>query len=108
MTEAEKRKVETELDYVSVEDPNAYFIQVVNAVSGVPFEHVLEANAVDGWLYQIRTGEDGATIKERFINDRGVVDIRAVRFRVEAPIAIVFTDAAPANLRSQEFRLKAK
>lgn len=101
MSDAAERTVDTELDYVAADDPNGFFIKVVDAVTGEQIDNVLEANAVDGWFYQ--TGP-----VERFINDRGLVDTRLARIRVEKPIAITFTAEAPGNLRGQEFRLKAK
>lgn len=108
MSDAAERTVDTELDYVASDDPNAFYIKVVDAVTGEAIEGVTEANAVDGWFYQERRGNNGQIVTERYINDRGLVDVRYVRFRVEKPIAIVFTAEAPGNLRGQEFRLKAK
>lgn len=108
MTEAAERTVETELDYVTSGDVNAFYIDIVDAVTGEKIEGVTEANAVDGWFYEERLDDKGQPIVERFVSDRGLPDFRIVRFRVEKPIAIVFNDRAPANLRKQEFRLKIK
>jgi len=103
-----ERKVDTELDYVTNGDMNAYYIDIVDAVTGEKIDGVTEANAVDGWFYEERLDDKRQPITERFVDDRGHANVRIVRFRVEKPIAIVFNDRAPASLRSQEFRLKAQ
>lgn len=108
MTEAPERTVDTELDYVAVGDPNAFFIEIVDAKTGEKIEGVTEANAVDGWFYRERRDQDGKPAMERFINDRGLPDQRYCSERVDQAIAIVFTKEAPASLRGQEFRLKAQ
>lgn len=108
MTEEAIRTVETEVDYADVtNDPNAFFMKVVDAVTGDEILDVVEANAVDGWFYQYAREGDGRQVTERYIDDRGINAKRHIRHRVEQAIAIVFKDEAPANLR-QEFRLKAQ
>lgn len=108
MADPAERQIDTELDYVVYDDPNAFHIQIRDAVTGERIEGVTEANAIDGWFYREKRDAAGKPVTERFINDRGAVDYRIPVERVDQAIAIVFTKEAPASLRGQEFRLKPR